>query len=79
MFKVETVGDSYVACTGLPNPQSTHAVILARFASMILIKFKKLIRELESTLGPDTSALGLRIGLHSGPVTAGKWLLYRGY
>jgi hypothetical protein len=26
---------------------------------------------LENTLGPDTSELGLRIGLHSGPVTAG--------
>ena len=26
---------------------------------------------LETTLGPDTGELGLRVGLHSGPVTAG--------
>jgi len=27
--------------------------------------------ELESSLGPDTADLAIRIGLHSGPVTAG--------
>ena len=30
-----------------------------------------LVRQLEITLGPDTADLGLRFGLHSGPVTAG--------
>ena len=30
-----------------------------------------LLRQLEVTLGPDTAELGLRFGLHSGPVTAG--------
>ena len=30
-----------------------------------------LVRQLEITLGPDTAELGLRFGLHSGPVTAG--------
>jgi hypothetical protein len=30
-----------------------------------------LTKSLEVTLGPDTADLGLRIGLHSGPVTAG--------
>lgn len=32
---------------------------------------RKLTRQMETTLGPDTGDLGLRIGLHSGPVTAG--------
>jgi class 3 adenylate cyclase len=32
---------------------------------------KQLTKRLELTLGPGTSELSLRIGLHSGPVTAG--------
>lgn len=32
---------------------------------------KELTNELISSLGPDTSDLTLRIGIHSGPVTAG--------
>lgn len=30
-----------------------------------------LTREMEAMLGPDTTKLGFRVGLHSGPVTAG--------
>ena len=32
---------------------------------------KKYTIKLEGTLGPDTGGLALRVGLHSGPVTAG--------
>ena len=32
IFKVETVGDSYVAVAGLPTPRPNHAVVMARFA-----------------------------------------------
>jgi class 3 adenylate cyclase len=71
VFKVETIGDSYVAVTGLPSPDKRHALSMARFALDCLKTFKSLTKQLENTLGPDTSELGLRIGLHSGPVTAG--------
>ena len=68
---METIGDSYVAVTGLPEPQEDHAIIMARFARDCQKKMKEVTRELELTLGPDTGDLAMRFGLHSGPVTAG--------
>lgn len=71
VFKVETIGDCYVAATGLPNPQADHHLRMVRFARKTLEKMILLTRELEVSLGPDTTNLGFRIGLNSGPVTAG--------
>jgi len=45
--------------------------LLQRFARDCLYKFSSVIHKLELALGPDTSELGMRFGLHSGPVTAG--------
>ena len=59
------------AVAGLPEPRRDHAVAIARFARDILSKMHVLTKELEVTLGPDTGELALRIGIHSGPVTAG--------
>jgi Adenylate and Guanylate cyclase catalytic domain len=58
VFKVETIGDSYVAVTGLPDPQKNHAVIMARFAFSCLEKMRETLRLLEVKLGPDTATLG---------------------
>jgi class 3 adenylate cyclase len=71
VFKVETVGDCYVAVTGLPTPRKDHAVAMARFAHECMLRMKVLVKKLEITLGPDTGDLSMRMGLHSGPVTAG--------
>jgi class 3 adenylate cyclase len=71
VFKVETIGDCYVAAVGLPTPRKDHAVVMARFAQDCLSRFSMLVKKMEVTLGPDTGELGLRTGLHSGPVTAG--------
>lgn len=71
VFKVETVGDCYVAVTGLPEPRADHAVAMARFARDCMIKMNDLTHKLELTLGPDTGELAMRFGMHSGPVTAG--------
>jgi len=71
VFKVETVGDCYVAVTGLPEPNKDHAVVMARFAVKVLSTMNELTKELETLLGPGTADLTMRIGLHSGPVTAG--------
>lgn len=71
VFKVETIGDCYMAVTGLPTPQKDHAVIMARFARDCRDQLTTLTRSLEVSLGPETSELTMRFGLHSGPVTAG--------
>eukprot|EP00538_Stauroneis_constricta_P012399 CAMPEP_0119555948 /NCGR_PEP_ID=MMETSP1352-20130426/8025_1 /TAXON_ID=265584 /ORGANISM="Stauroneis constricta, Strain CCMP1120" /LENGTH=1580 /DNA_ID=CAMNT_0007602821 /DNA_START=211 /DNA_END=4953 /DNA_ORIENTATION=- len=71
VFKVETVGDSYVAATGLPDPRDDHPVVLARFAHHALLRVTELVQILETRLGPGTGDLMMRVGIHSGPITAG--------
>ena len=71
IFKVETIGDCYVAVCGLPEPNKNHAVNMVRFAKDCMYKMWALSKKLEATLGPDTGDLTMRMGLHSGPVTAG--------
>ncbi len=71
VFKVETIGDCYVAVCGLPTPRKDHAVVMARFARDCLTKMNDLTKKLELQLGPDTADLSIRVGLHSGAVTAG--------
>ncbi|KAG7359291.1 adenylate and guanylate cyclase catalytic domain containing protein [Nitzschia inconspicua] len=71
IFKVNTIGDSYVAVCGLPEPRKKHAVRMARFASSCLDDMSILTKRLEVSIGPGTADLALRVGLHSGPTIAG--------
>lgn len=71
IFKVETVGDCYVAVAGLPEPRKDHAVAMVKFGHECLRKLGELTKRLEVELGPDTGDLTVRVGIHSGPVTAG--------
>lgn len=71
LSKVETVGDCYVSVCGLPDPRKDHAVVMARFARDCLYRMEKALKKLEVMLGPETTELGMRVGIHSGPVTAG--------
>jgi class 3 adenylate cyclase len=71
VFKIESVGDMYVAVSGLPTPERRHAVIMAQFAQACLETVKRIVLRLESKLGPGTADLRLRVGLNSGPVTGG--------
>jgi len=71
VFKVETIGDCYLAAAGIPNAQPQHAVIMANFARQCMLRMREIVHNLAGELGEDTLDLQLRIGLHSGPVTAG--------
>ena len=64
VFKVETVGDRYLAVAGCPEKDDRHFVTMSEFAYCCLAKFSQLTKKLEQTLGPDTGDLGLRVGLH---------------
>jgi hypothetical protein len=60
-----------MAVTGLPNPTKDHALIMAKFARDCRDQMSTLTKSLEISLGPETSDLVMRFGLHSGQVTAG--------
>ena len=60
VFKVETVGDSYMACCGVPEPNKDHATVMAQFACECLSKFQTVVQDLELKLGPDTGDLAMR-------------------
>jgi class 3 adenylate cyclase len=71
VFKVEVVGDCYVAVAGLPDARPNHALVMAKFARDCVNLMATTTSKLEVTLGPDTGELMIRVGLHSGPVVAG--------
>ena len=52
-------------------PRKKHATVMARFATFCATKIVSICHDLEVSLGPDTGLLRMRVGLHSGPVTAG--------
>ena len=63
MEKIKTIGDSYLAASGIPKPIKTHAENAMKMATDIL----KYIEEIKAY----GSELNIRIGMHSGPIVAG--------
>tara|TARA_B100001964_G_C14131193_1_gene552967 strand:+ start:515 stop:1006 length:492 start_codon:yes stop_codon:yes gene_type:complete len=62
--KIKTIGDAYMAASGVPTKRHDHAHALAAFALDMQQELKLISREFERELD-------IRIGIHSGPVTAG--------
>jgi adenylate cyclase len=62
--KIKTIGDAYLAVGGLPTPRPDHAHSVVEMA----LDMQATIRRLNSRIG---SNLQLRIGISTGPVSAG--------
>ncbi len=64
MEKIKTIGDAYLAVSGLPEPRADHAAAAAGFALDIRDAVSAFSRE-------HRLELSMRIGIDSGPVIAG--------
>jgi len=62
--KIKTIGDAYMAVVGVPSPRDDHARAMADLALDMQRAHADFVAE-------HKLDLGLRIGLHSGPVIAG--------
>lgn len=62
--KIKTIGDGYMAAAGVPRPRPDHAEAAAEMALSMVAFLEHFNRGRESPLG-------IRIGLHTGPVVAG--------
>jgi adenylate cyclase len=62
--KIKTIGDAYMAASGLPMPRPDHA----RAAAAMALDMQVALAELNAG---RSLPLQIRIGLHSGPVVAG--------
>ena len=65
VFKVETIGDAYVCCSGIPEPDKDHAEKVANFA----IAVSNCVRHVISPV--DGKPIQLRIGVHTGSAASG--------
>ncbi|KAL7544551.1 hypothetical protein ACHAWF_007931 [Thalassiosira exigua] len=70
VFKLGTIGDCYIAVTGIPDPVEDHASVLTRFAFEARDKVREVFASLQHE-GLDTARLDMRFGIHSGATTAG--------
>lgn len=66
--KLKTIGDSYMAAGGLPEPNQTHPVDIVR-AGLEIKDFMDMIKTIRVDQG--FPYWELRIGIHTGPVVAG--------
>lgn len=66
--KIKTIGDSYMAAAGIPEPTQTHAIDCA-LAALEISAYMDALKEQKAAAGLES--WDLRIGIHSGPLVAG--------
>lgn len=66
--KLKTIGDAYMCAAGLPEKNPGHAID-ACLTALELGAFMRQMAEIKNSIGVDFWKI--RIGIHSGPVTAG--------
>ena len=57
--------------TSVPEYQKDHALTMVRFAVSCVAKLGTLLIDMADDYGDETNSLALRVGIHTGPVTAG--------
>jgi len=62
--KIKTIGDAYMAATGIPVPRAGHAAIMADMALEMMDQVRQFKYE-------NQKQMRMRIGMHSGPAIAG--------
>ena len=68
MFKVETIGDAYMAVTNLVESQpDDHAARIARFAMEAVAAARETLIDEDD---PSRGTVSIRVGFHAGPVVA---------
>ena len=67
-YKVETIGDAYMAVAGMNPRREDHAAVALRFAVALHDAAAQVLVDLPSG---GRGSMQIRVGIHSGPVTAG--------
>ncbi|MDC1068964.1 adenylate/guanylate cyclase domain-containing protein [Candidatus Kapabacteria bacterium] len=62
--KIKTIGDSYMAASGIPEANDNHDLNIANMAIEI-------VKEMKNYKTDDGATINFRIGLNSGPIVAG--------
>lgn len=65
IYKVRSIGDAYMCCSGLPTPDEMHAKNIANCSTTVL----ECIKHVCSLV--DGKSINLRIGIHCGKCFAG--------
>ena len=66
IHKIKTIGDSYMAAGGIPVKNITNPIQVV----MAALEMQKYLNDLQSSSGRDRNLWNLRLGIHTGPVTA---------